>query len=119
MSTYLYAADLLLIPPSSAPLHLFGKTVLPFKTFIYLAAGRPILAPDLPDLKEILSHGKNAWLVPADQPIQAAQALINVLQNPQLANRMASQALKTASVFTWENRAKKITEWMMERYHGN
>jgi glycosyltransferase involved in cell wall biosynthesis len=49
---YLYAADLLLIPASTAPLERFGTCVLPMKTFFYLAAGRPVLAPGSPDTAE-------------------------------------------------------------------
>ena len=44
LPAWLYAADLLLIPASAAPLERFGTCVLPMKTFLYLAAGRPILA---------------------------------------------------------------------------
>ena len=36
------------------------------KVFSYLAAGRAILGPTLPDLQEILVHDQNAWLVPPD-----------------------------------------------------
>ena len=47
--TYLAAADVLVVPPTGAPLKTHGRTVLPMKLFVYLAAGRPILGPDLPD----------------------------------------------------------------------
>ena len=60
VSEYLYAADVLIIPPVSAPLEKFGRTVLPFKIFPYLAAGRSIVAPDLADMRELLKHEKNA-----------------------------------------------------------
>ena len=66
ITTYLYAADVLLIPPTVAPLKKVGNTVLPMKTFPYLAAGRAILGPDTPDLQEILQDGENAALVPPD-----------------------------------------------------
>ena len=37
---YIYAADVLLIPPSLEPLAQFGSTVLPLKLFFYLGAGK-------------------------------------------------------------------------------
>jgi glycosyltransferase involved in cell wall biosynthesis len=48
VAAYLFASDCLVIPPTAAPLREHGRTVLPMKTFSYLAAGRPIVAPDRP-----------------------------------------------------------------------
>ena len=45
LPAWLHAADVLLIPPSRAPLEQYRNCVLPLKLFSYLAAGRPILAP--------------------------------------------------------------------------
>src|SRR5262249_43065578 len=45
---WLYAADVLLIPPSLDPLRRHGNTVLPIKLFLYLGAGRALLAPRAP-----------------------------------------------------------------------
>jgi glycosyltransferase involved in cell wall biosynthesis len=42
LPAWLQAADVLLIPPSRAPLQRFRNCVLPMKLFAYLAAGRPI-----------------------------------------------------------------------------
>src|SRR5262249_47841196 len=61
---YLYASDVLTIPPSAQPLQASGNTVLPLKLFLYLAAGRAIFAGQSPDLSEILKHDVNACLVP-------------------------------------------------------
>ena len=63
---FMFAADVLIIPPTAGPLEQHGRTVLPMKVFSYLAAGRPVLAPDLPDNREVLTDGENARLVPAD-----------------------------------------------------
>ena len=38
ISPYLYASDVLTIPPSTIPLQQVGNTVLPLKLFLYLAA---------------------------------------------------------------------------------
>jgi glycosyltransferase involved in cell wall biosynthesis len=65
---YLAAADILLIPSSSEPLERFGSSVLPMKTFAYLAAARPIVAPRTPDLAGLLADGRNALLVAPDRP---------------------------------------------------
>jgi glycosyltransferase involved in cell wall biosynthesis len=112
---YLHAADLLVIPPSSAPLAQFGDCVLPLKTFAYLAAGRPILAPALPDTAELLRDGENALLVPPDRPEAAAAALDRVLDDVELAERLGCGAAQTAASLSWDNRARKILAFLDRR----
>jgi glycosyltransferase involved in cell wall biosynthesis len=107
---WLYAADVLLIPPAAAPLREHGRTVLPMKLFTYLAAGRPILAPALPDLQELLTDEDNALLVPPDDPDAAASALRRILADGALASRLATRARERSSGLTWQARAARIVE---------
>jgi len=104
----LYAADVLIIPPSSAPLRKYGTTVLPMKTFLYLAAGRPILAPDEPDTKDLLIDGSTALLVPPDDIGAAVRSLRALLTDPHLSQRIAAGALQRSSGLTWDHRAEVI-----------
>ena len=105
---YLYAADVLLIPPTTAPLANVGNTVLPIKTFAYLAAGRAIFAPASPDLAEILRHEENAFLVPPDDWPAATRGLRRLLGDPALAERIARGALEQARGGTWRRRAQQV-----------
>jgi glycosyltransferase involved in cell wall biosynthesis len=115
LPSYLAAADILLIPASSEPLERFGSSVLPMKTFAYLAAGRPILAPATPDLAELLVDGRNAVLVGPDNPLEAAAALDRILGDPALATRLEASAAKTASGFGWDSRAERIAGFLRRR----
>jgi glycosyltransferase involved in cell wall biosynthesis len=115
LAPYLYAADLLLIPPASAPLERHGTCVLPLKTFLYLAAGRPILAPAAPDTAEMLRDGDNAILVPPDRPEAAAAALDRILADPALAVRLGGRAAETAAALTWDARAERIAGFLAGR----
>ena len=115
LAPWLQAADLLLIPASSAPLERFGTCVLPMKTFPYLAAGRPVLAPATPDLEGLLEDGGNALLVPPDRPEAAAAALDRVLGDPALASRLARRAAETAESLSWDERAKRILAFLERR----
>ncbi|HYE26984.1 MAG TPA: glycosyltransferase family 4 protein [Allosphingosinicella sp.] len=115
LGPYLQAADLLVIPASSAPLDRFGTCVLPMKTFLYLAAGRPILAPATPDSAELLRDGINALLVPPDRPKTAAAALDLILGDAGLAARLATNAARTAKTLTWDSRAKRIADFLETR----
>ena len=104
---WLYAADLTIISPSSRPLKM-GRTVLPIKVFTYLATGRPIVAPDLPDIDGLLQPEKNVLLVPPDAPDRAAAAIRDLLADPQRLANIAAGALETASHLTWDARAQKL-----------
>jgi glycosyltransferase involved in cell wall biosynthesis len=112
---FLYAADILLIPPSSAPLERFGNCVLPMKIFSYLAAGRPILAPRAPDTAELLEDGANALLVEPDKVDAAAAALDRLLAEPALAARLGANAATLARSLTWDARAGKIARFLETR----
>ena len=108
LAPFLYAADVLVIPPTADPLDQHGRTVLPLKTFLYMGAGRPILGPDLPDLREVLAHGESAWLVPPDDPAAAAAAIRGLLASGDLAETLAGPPRLRASELTWRARAERI-----------
>jgi glycosyltransferase involved in cell wall biosynthesis len=114
VARYLYAADVLIIPPSSRPLRVHRRTVLPLKTFTYLAAGRPILAPALPDSGELLGE-ENALLVQPDDTAGTADALRALLADRARADRLAGAAHDTSLRLTWDARAARIRDWLVER----
>jgi glycosyltransferase involved in cell wall biosynthesis len=109
---YLFAADCLLIPTTAGPLVRHRRTVLPMKTFLYLAAGRPILGPDLPDLREVLTDGETALLVPPDDPAAAASALRRLLADEGLRARLSAGALAAGVAYTWESRSVRVKEFL-------
>jgi len=112
---YLYAADALLIPATAGPLQKHGNTVLPMKVFTYMAAGRPIIAPDLPDSREVLSHQKNAWLIPPDDPDAASHGLREILSDTNLAASLGASAREDAQSLTWSARGEKVRDFIQER----
>jgi glycosyltransferase involved in cell wall biosynthesis len=108
LADYVFAADVLLIPPSWEPLAKFGSTVLPLKLFFYMASGRPILAGATPDVMEVLKHGENAFLCRPDCLDSLVAAIGTVTGDGELAARLAATALADSSDFTWGARAGKI-----------
>jgi glycosyltransferase involved in cell wall biosynthesis len=112
---FLRAADVLLLPPSAQPLVESGRTVLPLKTFSYLAAGRPILAPDLPDTAEVLTHLQNCFKVKADCRKSAAVGLQTLLDRSELAARLGARAAVDAAQYTWKIRGEKLVDFMEQR----
>jgi len=115
---YLSAADVLVLPPTLGPLMTAGRTVLPMKTFTYLASGRPILAPDLPDTAGVLNHESNCLRVEPDNRESASQAMARLAGDPEFAARLAEQALVDSQRYTWQSRAKRLIAFFDRRLHN-
>jgi len=115
LAPWLYAADVLVIPPSLEPLKRHGTTVLPIKLFTYLAAGRALLAPTAPDTAELLSDGMNAVLIPPGDVSAAVSSLRALAAEPARATRLANAAFETARQLTWDARAQRIHDFLVTR----
>jgi len=106
VARHLHAADALVLPNRATTMS--ARYTSPLKLFEYLAAGRPIVASDLPALREILRDNENARLVPPDDPRALADALRAVTQDPALAVRLARGAFETAAEYSWTRRAERL-----------
>lgn len=113
---YLYAADVLIIPPTPLPLEKIGTTVLPLKTFLYMAAGRPIFGMATPDMRELLTNGVNALLVDEDADLATICRLLGKLLNDRQAQwRLAERAAAEVATFTWKNRGLLVRDFLLEQ----
>lgn len=84
----------------------------PLKLFDYMAAKIPIVASDLPSMREILTHGETAILVEPNNPEKLAQGIELILSNEKLAGKLSEQAYKKAQDFSWEKRSEKILSFI-------
>ena len=91
------AADVLAFPSTKEG---WGLAVLEA-----MSAGLPVVASDLPVFREFLSPGRDALMVPVDDPPALAAALGQVLDDPDLAGRLRQEALGTSERFTWARSA--------------
>jgi glycosyltransferase involved in cell wall biosynthesis len=82
----------------------------PLKLFEYMAAGVPVVASDLPSLKEILRHDENAWLVAPGNPSALADGVKTLLLDRSRAKRLAVKARQDVKAYTWKDRAAQIIE---------
>jgi glycosyltransferase involved in cell wall biosynthesis len=82
----------------------------PLKAFEAMAAGRAILASDLPSNREFLRHGENAWLAPPDDAVALAKGLQALLADDALSERIARQAFEDAAAFSWDARARRLLD---------
>ena len=81
----------------------------PMKMFEYLAAGRAIIASDLPVLREVLSD-QVALLCPPEQVEPWAEALSALLADPARRSALAAEARAHAGQYTWLSRARRCLE---------
>jgi glycosyltransferase involved in cell wall biosynthesis len=82
----------------------------PLKLFEYMAAGLPSIAPDQPNLREVLEHERNALLVkPNDAPSLEA-ALAQLVQDRNLRERLGARARSDVIErdLTWIGNARRV-----------
>src|SRR5204862_122840 len=73
-----------------------------------MAAGVPVVASDIPGFDEVVSDGVDGILVPPGEPPALAAAAGRVLENPDLAERLAGAGREKASSFSWTRVADRI-----------
>jgi glycosyltransferase involved in cell wall biosynthesis len=109
---YQFAADVLLLYyPSGMELNKYRS---PGKLFEYMAAGRPIIAVDLPVLREVLGQDPSAIMVPPDSPADLSKAILDLYKRSDRGKDIASRSLKRVAEFTWEKRARKIMNFLLQ-----
>jgi glycosyltransferase involved in cell wall biosynthesis len=113
LASYLYAADILIVPTSKT-WHL-AETTSPLKLFEYMSVKRPIVASALPTIMTVLQEGENALLAKPDDPFCFKEAITNLLENPVLANQLAERAFEDVQNYTWDKRAERILQFSEER----
>ena len=108
------ACDALLMPYQKAvTVQGRGNTaeiMSPMKLYEYMAAGRLILASDLPALRVILNE-TNCVLLPCDAIEPWAAALEKAQRAKTWAGRLAERARKDVQPHTWRNRVKAVMQF--------
>jgi glycosyltransferase involved in cell wall biosynthesis len=88
----------------------------PLKIFDYMAAGRAIVAPDQPNIREILDHGRTALLFDPDRPGAMWEAIARLLADLTLRQQLgtAARAELERRDFTWHGNAARIVAWAQQ-----
>lgn len=103
--TWLAALDVGTLPYPDAE-H-YPTAMSPLKLFEYMAAGLPIVATDLPSLRDVLEDGENALLVPPGDPVSLARSLTRILEDARAARALGDRARRDATQYTWSRRAER------------
>ncbi|MBL8447836.1 MAG: glycosyltransferase family 4 protein [Zoogloeaceae bacterium] len=87
-----------------------AASISPIKLFEAMAAGRVVLATDLPALREIIRSGENGVLLPADDPQAWIRTLRHLQTHPDAALTMAARARQDARAYSWSRRAEHLVD---------
>lgn len=88
-----------------------ARWMSPLKLFEYMARGRAIVCSDLPVLREVLTHGVDALLVPPDNIEAWSAAIRRLASDSELRARLGSRARQRfIENFTWRARAVRVLE---------
>jgi glycosyltransferase involved in cell wall biosynthesis len=88
----------------------------PLKIFDYMAAGRAIVAPDQPNIREILVHERTALLFDPARPDTMWTAIARLLADGTLRQELgtAARAELERRDFTWSGNAARIVTWAQQ-----
>jgi glycosyltransferase involved in cell wall biosynthesis len=83
----------------------------PLKILESLAAGVPVVASDLPSVREIMTDGEHGRLVQADRPGELARVIRVLLQYPERLREMGDNGQRhIAETFSWRCSTQRLTE---------
>ena len=102
------AFDIALVPAINA-------YASPLKLQEYMAAGIAILAPDQPNLREVLTHDRNAVLVEPGSPEAFTEAVLDLARDADRSAALGAAARATVErdELTWRGNARRV----LDAYH--
>lgn len=112
VAALLSTAEVAVVNPKVSPA---ASAQSPLKLFEYMAAGKAIVAPATPNIERILTHRVNGLLVPPDDADALANALLELVNNPDLRRRLGQSAREEAlRKHSWDRAASELEAIMYE-----
>ena len=110
--TYLLAADVLIAPFTEDGRDVAGKVIIPFaspiKLFEYMAAGRPVVTSNVGAIPEVLRHEENALLVAPGNVTELVAAVVRLLNDKTLGERLGASARRDVQSYSWDERVSRV-----------
>ena len=106
---FLSSCSVLVYPAPASSHPFYTRDTSPLKIFEYMAAKKPIVAADLPPLRDILSEETAYLCIPGD-PQSLADAILQVFGHPEEAQKKAEKAWVKVQEHTWKKRMTRILQ---------
>lgn len=103
--SWIAATDIMVAPYQAAPDFYFS----PLKVVEALASGRPVVAPRIGQLVDLIDHGKNGLLYEVDDAASCREAILELLDDPQRRLAMGRAARAGAAEQSWQRVAERVT----------
>lgn len=104
----LAASDICVSPhvPNPDGTRFFGS---PTKLFEYMGLAKPIVASDLEQIGDVIDDGRTGLLCPPGDAPAAADAVVRLIDDPELRARLAAAALADAeTIYSWSAHTRRI-----------
>lgn len=111
---YLRSADVLVLPNKKGDI-MSEEYTSPLKLFEYMTSGAPIVASDLPAIREVLNEN-NSILVEPNNPEELARGINKALtlENSDKFHKNSVFAKEKVKDYTWDKRVNKIISMIHE-----
>ncbi|MBI3567469.1 MAG: glycosyltransferase family 4 protein [Gemmatimonadetes bacterium] len=83
----------------------FGITLLEA-----MASGRPILCSDIPGFRDVVANGREALMVPPEDPRALAQGAITLLRDAALRDELGATGLQRSARYDWVHVTDEIVD---------
>jgi glycosyltransferase involved in cell wall biosynthesis len=93
------------LPPGHS---ISARFTSPLKIVEYLAMGLPVVAADVPSVRELLKDGKTARLYPAGDAEALARILTKLCTDPKASGELSIAGKQSAKEFSYTNRAARL-----------
>jgi glycosyltransferase involved in cell wall biosynthesis len=110
MPIYMRAANLLVIPNSGFE-DISRLYTSPMKLFEYMASKTPIIASDLPSIREIVDESMVTFFTP-DDPKSLAEVIDKTFIEYSQAEGSALKTFDSVRAYSWKNRARDIIRFI-------
>jgi len=102
-----YSADLFLLTPVNIEDNFEGFGLVFLEAS---ACATPVIGTRGCGAEDAIEDGRTGFLVPQEDVKKTAEAILKLLDNPELAKKMGENARKKAGQMTWDNMSKKYIE---------
>ena len=89
------------------------------KIFEYMAMAKPVIAPPMGQICELIENGVSGYLVESDNSKQIAKIIEDLYRNPNLCRQLGTNARKRViESYTWQINADRVRRLCKMAYHA-